>query len=249
LPAPFWPFVPIGNKAFFCLLPAPFFHHEPALFLVSSGNRAYQKKNSERLPNGAGKRLNGALFCAEWGSIPPFASPISTMEKRLYFTKSRGKKNNQRETRTRAARPKPEKFYLFSSIGPRRHVFPICGSGSGLQRFNTTCAGKSQTRSNQVVRQKIPLLSMIRTDKHLVLSRSTPNSALQHATGKIGGSLGKPEARSTRERFRLSSRLREVSRRAYEARLLILFAYCQIKALAILKCRGVDLFSLFEKVR
>ena len=62
---------------------------------------------------------------------------------------------------------------------------------------------------------------------------------LQHATGKIGGSPGKPEARSTRaERFRLSSRLREVSRRAYEARLLILFAYRQIKALAILFLRG-----------
>jgi hypothetical protein len=38
--------------------------------------------------------------------------------------------------------------------------------------------------------------------------------------------------------FRLSSRLREVSRRAYEARLLILFAYRQIKALAILFLRG-----------
>jgi hypothetical protein len=72
-------------------------------------------------------------------------------------------------------------------------------------------------------------------------------STLRGRPAETGGSPGKPEARSTRGRFRLSSRLREVSRRAYEARLLVLFAYRQIKALAILKCRGVDLFSLFEK--
>ena len=62
-----------------------------------------------------------------------------------------------------------------------------------------------------------------------LLPRLAPNNALQHATGKIGGSPGKPGARSTGERFRFTSRLRDISRRAQEARLLTLFALRPIK--------------------
>jgi hypothetical protein len=55
--------------------------------------------------------------------------------------------------------------------------------------------------------------------------RSTPNNALQHATGKIGGYTREPEVRSTREHYRLPPAYGRYSRRAYRAHELFLFAY------------------------
>ena len=52
-----------------------------------------------------------------------------------------------------------------------------------------------------------------------------PNNALQHATGKKRRVTRKPEARSTRERFRLPPAYGRDRTRAYEARVLYLIAY------------------------
>jgi hypothetical protein len=57
------------------------------------------------------------------------------------------------------------------------------------------------------------------------IERSTPNNALQHATGKIGGYTREPEVRSTREHHRLPPAYGRYSRRTYRAHELFLFAY------------------------
>jgi hypothetical protein len=63
---------------------------------MSSEIERIRKKWLRAYRNGAGKRLNKALFCAEWGSFPPFASPISTQKKKAHgaYQNEAGKRLN-----------------------------------------------------------------------------------------------------------------------------------------------------------
>jgi hypothetical protein len=110
LPASF--FFSIWEIRPFSALCQPHFHHEPALFLVSSGILELTRIKAQSLPewgwqkaewgsilphfhsekglrayqNGAGKRLNGAQFCAEWASSASQVTCVPNPWKREWIT-------------------------------------------------------------------------------------------------------------------------------------------------------------------
>jgi hypothetical protein len=66
--------------------PAPEARVGPVDFVSRKAHRPTTRSHR----NGAGKRLDKALFCAERGSFPPFVSPISTREKKAQGQPERG---------------------------------------------------------------------------------------------------------------------------------------------------------------